>query len=64
VTDSLPPALLGSPTFLLVALVAGRATFDRSLERLAARRLADIGIRVSFTPSRPRPARRKPVPRG
>jgi hypothetical protein len=47
-TDTLPPDLLQSPAFLLVALIAGRATHDVSLERLAARRLADLGIKVAF----------------
>jgi hypothetical protein len=55
------PALLRSPTFLLVALIAGRATHDKSLERLAARQLAHLGINVSFGLDLPRPARCKGV---
>ena len=58
-TDSLSPALLRSPTFLLVALIAGRATHDKSLERLAARRLSKLGIRVTFASDLARPATRK-----
>ncbi len=60
-TVPLSPALLRSPAFLLVALIAGRATHDKSLERLASRRLANLGIKVSFAPELPRPASRKAV---
>ena len=63
-TDPFSPALLGSPTFLLVALIAGRATHDKSLERLAARRLADLGIKVTFASELPQPEGRKAVLRG
>lgn len=62
-TDPFSPALLRSPTFLLVALIAGRATHDKALERLAARRLAGLGIKVTFASDRPLPAGRKGVPR-
>jgi hypothetical protein len=61
VTDQLSPALLRSPAFLLVALVAGRATSDKALTQLAVQRLADLGIKVSITPGRPRRAGRKAV---
>jgi hypothetical protein len=60
-TDQFSPALLRSPAFLLVALIAGRATHDKALERLAARQLADLGIRVNFGSDLLRPAKRKGV---
>jgi hypothetical protein len=58
-SDPLSPALLRSPTFLLVALIAGRATRDKSLERLAARHLASLGIQVTFGSDLRRPAKGK-----
>lgn len=56
---SLLPALVRSPAFLLVALVAGRATGDGALERLAARHLAALGITVTFAADVSRLAKRK-----
>jgi hypothetical protein len=61
VTDQFSPALLRSPAFLLVALIAGRATGDMALIRLADRRLGDLGIKVSFAPEPTRPAGREAV---
>ncbi len=61
--DPFSPALLRSPTFLVVALIAGRATGDRALERLATRRLADLGINVSFASDPARSIARKAVAR-
>jgi hypothetical protein len=63
-TDPISPGLLCSPTFLLVALVAGRATRDAALERLASRRLADLGIKVTFGSDPNTPDHRKGVPNG
>lgn len=44
----IPVPLLESPVFLLVALIAGRATRDDALVHLADRRLAALGIHVTF----------------
>ena len=64
-TDRISIELLQSPTFLLVALIAGRTTGDKSLERLAAQRLAGLGIKVTFASDLPTSAGVKPgVPVG
>jgi hypothetical protein len=55
-TDAISPALLNSPTFLLTALIAGRKTRDKALERLASRQLARLGIKVCFASDLPQPA--------
>lgn len=62
-TDPTSPALLDSPTFLLVALIASRATHDKALERLTKKRLADLGIKVAFGSELPTPPARKGVRR-
>jgi hypothetical protein len=64
VTKPFSPALLRSPAFLLVALIAARATHDRALEQLATDRLADLGIKVTFGPAQTPPAGREEAPRG
>jgi hypothetical protein len=57
--ESYPPSLLSSPVFLLVALLAARSTKDRALERLVIRRLASLGIRVTFGRAPARHGRRR-----
>lgn len=53
-----------SPTFLLSVLFAARKSGDAVLERLVARRLAELGIRVQFAANMRPPAERKAVNRG
>jgi hypothetical protein len=57
------PDPFDSPTFLLATMFSARRSGDVVLERLAARRLAELGIRVQFADALPRPARRKAVAR-
>ena len=58
------PDPFDSPTYLLATMFSARRSGDHVLERLAARRLADIGIVVQFADALPRPTRRKAVARG
>jgi hypothetical protein len=60
-SDPISPALLRSPTFLLIALIASRQTKDQALERLATRQLARLGIKVCFGSDLSRPAKGKGV---
>lgn len=55
------PDPFDSPTLLLSTLFSARRSGDVVLERLAARRLAEIGIMVQFADARPGPARRDGV---
>ena len=58
------PDPFDSPIYLLATMFSARRSGDHVLERLAARRLADIGIAVQFADALPRPTRRKAAARG
>jgi hypothetical protein len=62
-TELVSPALMRSPAFLLVALIAGRTTRDKALERLANRRLARLGIKVTFASGKSKAVSQKAVQR-
>jgi hypothetical protein len=53
-----------SPIYLLAVLFSARKSGDTVLERLAGRRLADLGISVQFAADLPRPGGVKGVARG
>jgi len=58
------PDPFNSPTFLISTMFAAHRSGDHVLERLVNRRLAEVGIRISFASDLPQPARRKVVSRG
>jgi len=58
------PDPFDSPTFLLATMFSAHRSGDFVLERLVSRRLAEVGIRISFANDLPRPAKRKVVSRG
>lgn len=62
-TEQISPALTRSPAFLLVALIAGRTTRDKALERFANRRLARLGIKVTFATGKFRAVSQKAIHR-
>lgn len=58
------PDPFDSPTYLLATLFAARRSGDVVLERLTARRLAEIGIRITFAADLPAATDRKAADRG
>jgi hypothetical protein len=46
--DTPPRSIQDSPAFLLATLISARASGDTALEHVAARRLAEIGVRIQF----------------